>query len=213
MAFTLHSFKSPSSVHFSLFESENERGKYNNNNIDNSEEKWQRSAEKQVKTEGSKSLVCVWLFLHQNSLEACLPSFKGVYLVTCLREVSPARKAGWVRGRGASTGGPWRADRGGSLVCKVSLLTAGRNSSVGKAREFMDLGPRVRSPMCTADNTFSVRSRRRCRFLGGSFFLVSLLLGPAKVAFHLHKLWGVLLFLLNLLLLQLQLEQSRYSQI
>lgn len=44
-------------------------------------------------------------------------------------------------------------------------------------------------------------------FLGGSFLPVGLLLGPAQVAFHLHKLGGVLLFLLNFLLLQFKLQE------
>lgn len=54
-----------------------------------------------------------------------------------------------------STGGPWQADRGGSLVCKVSLLTAGRNSQGWESQEVY-LGPRVRSPPCTTDNALSL---------------------------------------------------------
>lgn len=129
-----------------------------------------------------------------------------------------------------STGGPWQADRGGSLVCKVSLLTAGRNSQGWESQE-VHLGPRsghhrvpqtTRSLFCThtlptspcpQTRAQSARPRHPCWFLGGSFLLIGLLLGPAQVALHLHKLGGVLLFLINFLLLQLQLQEHRRWQI
>lgn len=50
----------------------------NDNNIDKSKGKRQLAVERGVKTEGMKTPVCVCLFLHQSSLEACSPSLRSV---------------------------------------------------------------------------------------------------------------------------------------
>lgn len=50
-------------------------------------------------------------------------------------------------------------------------------------------------------------------FLGGPLLTAGLLLGPAQVALHLHKLWGVLLLLLNFLLLKLQLPKDTLTNL
>lgn len=60
----------------------------------------------------------------------------------------------------------------------------------------------VLTKMCTVSQT---QPPLMGFFLGGSFLPVGLLLGPAQVAFHLHKLGGVLLLLLDFLLLQFKL--------
>lgn len=116
-----------------------------------------------------------------------------------------------------------RQTEGGSLVCKVSLLTVGKGTArLGKPGS--SSRTTVRSPPCAADDTLSLfcthtpdvlvptntRTISRTQtpllvVLGGPFLPVGLLLGPAQVALHLHKLRSVLLFLLDFLLLQLQL--------
>lgn len=106
-----------------------------------------------------------------------------------------------------SVAGRWR---GASFVGKVSLLTAGRNSDVGKARKFVSDHGRVTS-VYHRHNTLSPPQEvgpdtdTSAGGLGGPLLSVGLLLGPAEVALHLHKFWRVFLFLLIFLLLQLQL--------
>lgn len=132
--------------------------------------------------------------------------------------------AGWVSRAEANTGGPWRADRGASFIHKVSLLTTEGTASLGKARKFMldhgqvvtlhhrrnthSLVHTLRTSLCP--QTQSARPRRW--ILSGSFLAIRLLLGPAQVALHFHKLRGVLLLLLNLLLLQLQLQEHAHRK-
>lgn len=201
------------------------------NNIDNSKEKWQLAVERGVKTEGLKnSCVCVCVFGYVVSPSELSGSLLAPVerCVTCNMSVSGPSCGGCCVLLGGSEEQRWvlvvrgrQADRGGSLLCKVSLLTAG-TASFGKAGKFISDHGRVATEnalslslsllyntlltsLCSQTRAQSARRRRPRRFLGGPFLPVRLLLGPAQVAFHLHKLGGVLLLLLIFLLLQLEL--------
>lgn len=225
LAFTLHSFKSPSSVHFSLSESENEKTNNNNNdnNIDNSKEEQHLSVKRGVKTEGMKSLVCmwvcVWLFLHQSSLEACSPSWHvfGPSCGWCCVLLGGREEQRWVLVVcGRQTEGDLQSTKSlSSLQEGTARLEKPGSSSwtpvrspvciTAKAHLFCTHSPDV----SVLTNTCTISPRHPCWSLGGSFFSISLLLGPAQIALHLHKLGGVLLLLLNFMLLKLQLQEYR----
>lgn len=120
-----------------FFDSEGEKQNDNiDNNIDNSKEKRQLAVERGVKTEGMKTpvwgCICVCVFgcfsitahwkLACPRGEACNMSVRGPSCRGCcvlLDGCGEQRRVLVVRGR---------QTEGGSLVCKVSLLTAGRNS-------------------------------------------------------------------------------------
>lgn len=117
------------------------------------------------------------------------------------------------------------AGRQRGIFSPQSLSPHCRKEQLGWKSQEVHLGPRSghqcasqlkHSLFCTHSpdvsvltNTCTISPRHPCWSLGGSFFSISLLLGPAQIALHLHKLGGVLLLLLNFMLLKLQLQEYR----
>lgn len=128
-----------------------------------------------------------------------------------------------VRSRGEHWQSVAGRQRGGlQSVKSLSSLREG-TASLGKPGSFswttVRSPPHTLSLFCTHTPDVSVLTNTRTisqtqtplLVLSGSFLAVGLLLGPAQVALHLHKLGGVLLLFLNFLLLQLQLKEHRHT--